>query len=543
MYFCCRCFHAALETLLQLNRNTIQEQENNSNHRQPLFVYDTVSESGLPPPVPAQLLHPMLSPFPFPEYFQKLYRIVCECFKFDPEILDLSVPVTEVKTCCLHFGRLLPLLNSEGIQLTIPYVTRLLRQNVSAAYSAWTLTNVTGEVLGPTQTAHHLLSHLMALYDSEGTTSKHIKFYHRSFLLQLIVRLGLQCFLANFSTLLVEAVSGYKDYVPLDQVGTPIGTVRRSVPSHLIKSTENLVDEEGDVKDKDVKEKDKEEKEETFKTLDKEKKQLDEITSKEELIVESEKEMLCNRLLENLDIDQLDQGENCTEADLQLSEDDPQHVHSQFSDEIISLIRTDSDIIDGVAGDDVIIAYNDIVDSDFGNVECISIHSVSNILQEKLADVDRTESTSSLPCDSDEDVGCVFEQDTVEAGFQQQFSDKTAADDVIFTLEPELLSEDHQGAETKASQDMMTDVQEHKALPCNRPSLVIDYNISHAASESVLWLAHRLGPMLTAKYLTRNLLRMLTLCYIGDEQLQITTNKKRKINSVVLIVHKLTKNC
>ncbi|XP_043213106.1 WD repeat-containing protein 81-like, partial [Amphibalanus amphitrite] len=55
--------------------------------------------------------------------------------------------------------------------------------------------------------------------------------------------------------------------------------------------------------------------------------------------------------------------------------------------------------------------------------------------------------------------------------------------------------------------------------------------VSDVAAESVMWLAHRLGPVLTSRHLARNLLRMLAVCYSDPEALKPAPERPQGVYS------------
>lgn len=130
----------------------------------------------------------------------------------------------KVKTAARELSTLLPEMLSaspESLDLILPYVRELLEDPSSSVLAAWHLFDPMAKVLGPQKTTATLLEPIVKLYDndtnddndlaSSDTGNKRVKLYHRSYLLQLIVCLGLRVFLDNFIAPLVEAVGGYRD--------------------------------------------------------------------------------------------------------------------------------------------------------------------------------------------------------------------------------------------------------------------------------------------------------------------------------------------
>jgi WD repeat-containing protein 81 len=65
-------------------------------------------------------------------------------------------------------------------------------------------------LLSFTESVEFLLHPIVQIYESDYHSDKHLKLFHKTFLLQLCSCFGLRTFLEQFSTLLIEAIGGWK---------------------------------------------------------------------------------------------------------------------------------------------------------------------------------------------------------------------------------------------------------------------------------------------------------------------------------------------
>lgn len=218
----------AIEVLLMFGTQTKMLPAEKVKPNKPLFEYPTENNLGLPPPTPAQMLHPMVDILPFPSFFSDLYQCLYQIKNCDERINQtnwssihnsekqkLIKVIARKKVKILHnflesSQGLIPI---DGLDLIVPYVEELFDNELTSVPAVWSLFNLIGQEIGPTQTKKKFLPHLIKLFSGENASPKHMKIYHRAFLIQMILRLNMETFLSYFATLLVEAVSGYKNYV------------------------------------------------------------------------------------------------------------------------------------------------------------------------------------------------------------------------------------------------------------------------------------------------------------------------------------------
>lgn len=188
-----------------------------------------MNKDGLPPPTPLQLLLPHVDVLPFPEYFPDLYQCLCDLKQKDSEVRDIE---WKCKKNLIEKSKLIKILSrekvailqrflelyqgrleQEGLTLILPYVEELFENKDTSVQAAWSLFSLIGQEIGPQETNKKFTPFLVKLFNVENPTPKHMKLYSKSFIIQLLLRLGLKTFFSHFSTLLVEAVSGFKDYI------------------------------------------------------------------------------------------------------------------------------------------------------------------------------------------------------------------------------------------------------------------------------------------------------------------------------------------
>lgn len=460
------------------------------------FKYPAVTDWGLPPPSAHLLLEPMLhSMITFPKHFPYFYALISSlkhfasvseelkilyyfecngqsCNEFESVertrmLLAQNIAECKVKLCARNLENLLDELNTttdiEIVNILLPHIKSLIEEPSTSILSAWYLFDPFSRALGPQKTQKNLLQSILKLYENELNeyvaffNNKIVKLYHHSFLLCLMVRLGLKCFLEHFITPLVEAVGGYRDY---EQVEFTFHNHKEKIvrkPSNLKSmANEQTIIAQGDDSGTDS--------EKIGSTPSPNKKEA--VKNHEEMF-DFDPEEIPNESVKNL------------LAHLELNVDNDLPFDHSTAEE--ALDATLSENIDHMRNlEELNININDEGESNYPISPTIPIPSTYKSFE-----------LSNISCD----VGSKKSENEM---FVEDLLDSPSVSNHGKSLENISIASTSKSTQKSGKSDA---------------------KISDMSADSLIWLAHRLGPVLTARYLSRNLLKMLTLCYVGKDAL------------------------
>ena len=170
----------------------------------------------------SSLNHGSSAQLAFPSSFKTLASLLRSLH--DIQALDRSeirpiLAETKVKMVACHLIPILEDMDGNELKLMLPTVKQLLNDSETAILAAWHLFEPFAKRLGMEASTVHFLAPMVDIYENHSQTSKHLKLYHRSFVLHLIVRFGTEVFLNYFTAYLIEAVGGYKDFSEVSREG------------------------------------------------------------------------------------------------------------------------------------------------------------------------------------------------------------------------------------------------------------------------------------------------------------------------------------
>lgn len=171
--------------------------------------------------------------------FINFHRTKIYIFNIEYFLHFLLLPFSECKiaACSAQIERILVPHGYEQfeiVELILPHIIELLTTESTSILASWFLFDKAAIALGRNLSQKYLLEPILKLYDPESDdhvkynssdssmkslnglsfkSRKTIKLYHHSFLLRLIVRFGLNCFLNNFVPPLIEAIGGCREII------------------------------------------------------------------------------------------------------------------------------------------------------------------------------------------------------------------------------------------------------------------------------------------------------------------------------------------
>ncbi|CAG5101181.1 Similar to WDR81: WD repeat-containing protein 81 (Homo sapiens) [Cotesia congregata] len=495
-----KCVRNAVALLLQVDIIPKSYGITGENEQPATFRYPTVTSMGLPPPSAHQFLQPILSTNLLPYcYFQHLFHVVEMLQEYSSLVRELNSLIREddpeasktrvqflckineckVKSLARELDRLLQsqTRNSSDfnsiLQLIVPHIKQIMDEPYSAVLAAWYLLDPIAKALGPKDTAETFLTPIIKLYENGSIIDSNIyadylspstlakfrtmRLYHRSFLLKLTVRLGLRRFLENFITPLVEAVGCYRDHPQALNINR-----QRAGNLKSCDLSENSAD--GEI---------------VLSPLD------------EDSSVDSEQNLNSVTLACDLE----------NSRDTPTIENDVEEVFTMETEETLSpteKLPQDPHLVLNLN------LIDDLIDESVRNSPPGTIKSP----------------TIPIP-KSDRGIKLVADFNTIGC----HVGSKTSSEDLplssSYTGTVQISTSDFDLEKTKSVFEAVAIGDELDEPGKNNDShlLVKECKVSEVSAESVIWLSHRLGPVLTARHLSRNLLRMLTLCYAGSNNL------------------------